>query len=237
MAFAHGSKCELWLNGADVSPYFRSADVSFDVDSAEATTFRSDWKMYEVGTAGAAVDAEGLYDPAQVPDLEGLLQVTPGSVLTVGPAGLRAGDRARLLSALTSAFAESAAIGDVVSIAWSTIADLPVGLGHVLEPMAEIEADANGTTLVGPLGGTTTGAIAHLHVTAVSADDELDVKLQDSANGTDWADITGGAFATVTAPGAERLVIPGTIRRYVRAVFDVTGDEVAITCGIAFART
>ncbi|MEA2538466.1 MAG: hypothetical protein QOF11_2700, partial [Chloroflexota bacterium] len=50
-----------------------------------------------------------------------------------------------------------------------------------------------------------------------------------------WA--TVGTFASKAAVGAERIVIPGTIKRYVRAVWDVTGAGVSIPFLVALART
>lgn len=53
----------------------------------------------------------------------------------------------------------------------------------------------------------------------------VDVKLQDSANGVAWADVVGGAFATVTPANDEttyELAYTGT-RRYLRAVSTVAG--------------
>ena len=61
--------------------------------------------------------------------------------------------------------------------------------------------------------------------------------LEDSANGSDWLAISGGAFANLAVAGSERLVISGTIRRYTRAVWNVTGTDVSIVFGVALART
>jgi hypothetical protein len=49
--------------------------------------------------------------------------------------------------------------------------------------------------------------------------------------------VTGGAFATADGIGAERLLIPGTIRRYLRASWDISGPgDQEITFGVALAR-
>ena len=52
----------------------------------------------------------------------------------------------------------------------------------------------------------------------------LDAKIQDSADGSSWADVTGAAFTQVTGTGDQSLQIArlkldgNTVRRYVRAV-------------------
>ncbi len=237
--FKHGSSAELWLDELDVSSYFRALDVAVDVDTADTTTFKKRWKTAIPGAVASTVETEGLYDPALVA-IKDTLAADPGAVLTVGPAGLAAaGDLARLVSVLTTAYKESSPVGDVVAFNWTAMADGTVGFGRVLAPLAAVTADANGTT-VDDGSSSTTGAIAHLHATAVSTGDTVDVTIEDasvpSGGGANWATI--GTFAQVSAPGAQRLVIAGTVRRYVRAVWNVTDDGApSITFGVALART
>lgn len=236
MGFVHGKDAEIWLGGMDVSSFFNDLGFSADVDTADASTFKRRWKRNLEGLAAASVDLGGVWDPS-FGDLRDLIGLDAGAVLTIGPGGMAAvADLARLILPLSTSYKESAKVGDVVAFASSVVADGDVGFGVVLHPMIAEDADDVGTTHVGPLGGTTAGAIAHLHVTDVSAGDDIDVILEDSANGSDWAPIAGGAFANLDAPGAERLVIPGTIRRYTRASWDVTGASVAIIFGVALAR-
>ena len=67
---------------------------------------------------------------------------------------------------------------------------------------------------------TSFGLIAYLEVFALTGTNVV-VTLEDSANNSAWAAITGGAFTSVTsAPGAQRIrtATDGAVRRYVRAV-------------------
>jgi hypothetical protein len=123
----------------------------------------------------------------------------------------------------------------MVAVKWAVMASGVVGFGDVLHLLAAETADGNGAA-VDQGAQTTTGGIAHLHVTGMSASDSIVVTIEDSANGsTGWA--TVGTFASKAAVGAERIVIPGTIKRYVRAVWDVTGAGVSIPFLVALART
>lgn len=69
-------------------------------------------------------------------------------------------------------------------------------------------------------GATSTlfGAQAYLQVEAVTGT-SVTVTIQDSADNATFAAIAGGsAFLAATTRGAQRLVMAGTIRRYVRAI-------------------
>ncbi len=74
----------------------------------------------------------------------------------------------------------------------------------------------NGTSYDGG-GATTFGGQAYLHVEGVTGT-SVTVTLQDSADNSSWANITGAAFTAATGRGAQRIAFVGTIRRYVRAV-------------------
>lgn len=234
--FKHGKDAEIWLGGMDVSSFFNDLGFAADVDTAEASTFKRQWKRNLEGLAAASVDLGGVWDPS-FGDFRDLIGLDAGAVLTIGPGGMTAvSDLARLILPLSTSYKESSKVGDVVAFSTSVVADGDVGFGVVLHPLVAVTADGSGTTHVGPVGGTANGAIAHLHVTDVSAGDDVTVSLEDSANGSDWAPIAGGAFANLDAIGAERLVIPGTIRRYTRAAWDVSGASVSIIFGVALAR-
>ncbi len=72
--------------------------------------------------------------------------------------------------------------------------------------------------------------IAFLNVTVISGTTPtLDVKFQDSQNGTDWIDVPSGAFAQITTTtGLRRLVLPA-VGPYVRAVYTIAGTTPSYT--------
>lgn len=238
--FRHGKNTEVWLDGLDLSGFLNDAALSADADAADTTTFGSDWKSALVGASGAKYSFKGLYDPALVPSMTAILGGAD-SVLTVAPAGAAAvGDLARLISVQSTQYSEASPVGGVVAFSWATMANGTLGWAVVLHPLSAEIADSSGTsaTFTGPVGGTAAGAIAHLHVTALSSGDALDVVIEDSANGTDWAEISAGAtFATVEdAPGTERLLITGAVRRYLRVAWDTSGNADPATFSVALAR-
>src|SRR5262249_27690004 len=149
-----------------------------------------------------------------------------GSVLTYGPAGLLAvGDFARLVAVHTTDVAESSPVGGAVIASAAFAGDAAVGFGWCLHPMTTDSGTTAGATR-NDAAATSAGWQAHLHVTAVTgAPTSWTVKLQDSADGTTWADVAGGGFTATNVPAAQRLVSAAgaTLRQYVRYVATVVG--------------
>jgi hypothetical protein len=66
--------------------------------------------------------------------------------------------------------------------------------------------------------GFTNGAQAFLHVSAYTGTD-CTIKLQHSSDLASWSDISGGGFTALSAaPFSQRIVMAGSINRYVRAI-------------------
>lgn len=84
-----------------------------------------------------------------------------------------------------------------------------------------VRTDTTGTNGASLDGGaaTTNGAQFYLHMTSVTGT-SCTVKIQDSADNSSWADLSGAAFSAVNAGAvsAQRIAVSGTVRRYLRAV-------------------
>ncbi len=239
MPFLHGRNTKVWFNEHDLGPYLNSIGFAGSRDTADSTTFASGgYREAVAGIRSTTVAAAGFHDAdlTEIDDAfdsgDGLLTWSPG-------AGSAIGDRAYLASIIGTSLGRSAPAGGVVAIAWDTMADTVTGLGQILHPKGE---DTNTTTGASKDDGaaTTTGWQSHLHVFAVDGGSWV-IKLQDSANNSAWADVTGGAFAAVTGAASERLVSAGAtteLRRYVRYLATRTGGTAGdgITFGLAYSR-
>jgi hypothetical protein len=237
-SFKPGRLAEMWLNGVDVSTYFESAVWNVKLETAKATTFKASWKSFLAGDAYAWLTANGYYDSADADKVRDTLQAAVGQLTYVPAGGLAIGDLARLLNVNTSAYQNTSRIKDAVAMAWTAQATAPVGIGNVLHVM-QSEAPGTITGTGSDLGTgtqTLTGAVAHLHVTAMTGGDTHTFKLQNSATlGGVYTDITSGAFVNVTAVGSQRLVVPGTIQGFVKLVAVISGHAATYAC--AAART
>jgi hypothetical protein len=235
----HGKNTAVWWNLTEAGVYLDSASLSIDADLGDTSTFGTDWKRYIGGGINATVGFTGKYDADAAIAIEAKLGVDNG-VLTYCPGGAAAiGDRARLVSASATTYAESSPVGDVVTFAWNVQSQAAVGLGQVLHPKGEDTNTTTGATK-DDAAATATGWVAHLHVFLVDGGSWV-VKLEDSANGSDWADVTGGAFAAATGGTWERITsATGTaaLRRYVRYTATRTGGTAGdgIWFALAYAR-
>lgn len=98
-------------------------------------------------------------------------------------------------------------------------------------------AATNGASIDG-VTASTTGWAAHLQVTAFTGTDVV-VTIQDSANDSTWANVTGGVFTSVTAAASKQRITGAsgaTLRRYVRAVTTTVGGVTSATFAVAISR-
>jgi hypothetical protein len=110
----------------------------------------------------------------------------------------------------------SAALTEKVSIASDVTG---VEWGQQLTPGLKTDTTATNGTGLDTLASVSFGWQAYLHVTALTGTNVV-VTLQDSADNVSFANLTGGAFTSATAVGAQRLAggSTATVRRYVRAI-------------------
>lgn len=240
MAFVAGRTAQVFLGGYDISGYLTSAELSIETDVAETTTLSSSpGKTYITTTYGATLSASGVWDTTQDGINNGIL-TSDGTVITYCPAGGRTvGDRAWLIAGAQTSYSPSSEQGDAVQFSWEALAQSPVVCGNVLHPHGE---DTNTTTGSSrdDTAATSTGWTALLHVTLVDGGSFV-VKLEDSADNSNWSDVSGGAFTAATAATAQRLTSAAgaTLRRYVRYTATRTGGSAGqgITFALSYART
>lgn len=95
-----------------------------------------------------------------------------------------------------------------------------------------ITAATNGTSINNG-ASSSNGATVYYHVTGYDVAETIELKTQDSANGTDWSDLDTSTLDG-SARGAERREVSGTVEQYVRAVATPTGESFPVT--ISFVR-
>ena len=240
MAFVAGRSTTVLYNEVNASGLLNSAGINVAAGTTDTTNFASGgWAENKATNLSASFPFAGMWDTTATATWQNALGADAG-VLTYSPgAGAAIGDPCRMAPITSTAYAETAPVGGIVGLSWTANAEGAVAFGNILHPLATDTNTTTGATR-DDAAATATGWTAHLHVTAISSG-SWTIKLQDSADNSSWADVTGASFAALTAAGSQRLTsASGTtaLRRYVRYVATVTGGSTpTITFALAYART
>jgi hypothetical protein len=236
MAFVPGYKSRLLLGDFSLSAYITDVTAPMDVEMLDVTTMAdAPVRKFIPGRPGGTFSTKGFLDPdgtsnAQYDQINTWSGNEP---ITYGPNGLALGAETWLVDALKTTATTGAALSSPVSFDLAAQCTGLVDINGVsLHDLTAETADGNGTGVDGG-ASSTGGAVAHLHSTAFSGLTGNIVIVEDSANNSLFATI--GTFTTVAGLTSQRLVIAGTVRRYVRCSWDVTGTG-SNTFAVAIAR-
>ena len=240
MSFRNGQQVRCFIGMVPAHAYLRSLGGSSSTDMLDTTVFRTvdnapvrartfipntDTSTFQcAGPLDTDATSNGQYDA--LTDLKG--SQAPITILPLGTDG-----GAWLVDGIETDISFPTGISQTSD--WSLTAQTTGATdinGVLVEDHVTVTIDTNGTALDNA-AATTNGAVAHLHVTAFSGFTDDVITIEDSANNLAWATI--GTFTTVTGRTSERLVIAGTVRRYVRVVDNVTGTG-SITRTVALSR-
>lgn len=223
MPILHGKETEVFCNGNDLTSYLRSVSVSAEVDTAEASTFVDDDKVYVPGLVDATLSAEGLFDATFDGTVNAITAPGTQSVWSVYQQGDTEGNTGSGLSGDLTSAERTAEIGDVVQV--SLEVQSSVGYERIVSHHALAQRTAAGTaTVIDGTAATTNGGWGYLHATGTPSGTVI-VKIQDSADNVTYADLV--TLGTVTAAGGWRVPHSGTVRRYTRLVYTPTPSGTA----------
>lgn len=236
MAFSHGSVADVYVNGYDLTAFLNSVAMASSVDTAETTTFGSSAKTYIPGIMDGTVSAEGFFDGAAAavdPVLATALGNSQASVWNVMFAGDGLGNPAHCISCIETAYDVSADIQDAAKISVEGQSIVGVERGLVAHALQARSTTGNGTALDN-LASSANGGSAFLQATAFSGLSSIVIKVQHSTDNVTFADLA--TFTTVAAaPAKERITFSGTVNRYVRASWTISGTG-SCTFAVAVCR-
>lgn len=106
--------------------------------------------------------------------------------------------------------------------------------GNLLTAGARIDTVAASGASYDGAASSAFGWQAYLHVLAITGT-SVTLTLEDSANNSTWATVTGGAFTAASAAGQQRLAggRTATLRRYVRATSSGTFSSATFVVSVA----
>ena len=239
MAFSHGSTARFLAGGQDLSSATSTVSTPGDADVADVTGFGNTAKVYIAGVKDAKLSASGflrtdLNDLAwSSSDLHGyeFFGAQDNTVcFSHYPYGDAVGSRGKALIGSETAFTVGAPIGDAAS--YSVEAQSRVGAEPVISHTTGTSYVTAGTAaVVDNAAASTNGAAGYLHGLDLSAGTAV-VKLQHSSDNVTFVDLI--TFADVPTPrSCQRVTAAGTVRRYTRATWAVTGGSAIFHAGLA----
>jgi len=238
MAFRNAQQARAYVGILGASCYTRNLSIDATNEVLDTTTICDTDKKFIVGQNTSTVSLDGPLDDdatanGQWDALTDQKQATTPTPITIMPLG--ADGAAWLFEADETNLSTTAGVGSTVD--WSMAAQT-TGItdlaGVVIENNTTITDTANGSTF-DATAQSTNGAVAHLHLTAFATVTSDAITIEDSSTGSSgWATIA--TFATATGVTSERVVIAGTIKRYVRVVDTVVGGAGSVTRTVALSR-
>lgn len=237
MAFSHGKDIVVFLDGINISSYFKDITAGQEVDTPEVTTFGKTARVYIPGLKDDTVSLGGYFDGgtgAIEEILEPLLGNATGAILTVGWNGTTIGNRGVHITVLESSLETSGGVDDPVELSAEFTTKASLERGIFLRPHTTLQTANNGTgspatdvyngTSVDNGAASTGGYDAVLQCfQGNGALATLDVIIEHSANNSSWSTLATFTQRTqVGAVGAQRLTATGSVSRYVRATGTLT---------------
>lgn len=235
MSRTHGKNSRVLVNSAHLSGDLHGWTFRHARAYADTSNLLSDGEQYFPGLLSGLVSLAGDFNSGAgniTAVIDTAAAADAGLLTTVCPEGLTVGTFAFLAEGNVSARETPAAVKDAVRLNVEGTPNDGVDWGVLLHGLTAETADGNGTS-VDNAAGTTRGGRANLHVTAFSGLTSIVVKIQHSTDNAVWNDLI--TFTTVTGTTWERQSVSGTVNRYVRAWWDVTGTG-SCTFALAFAR-
>lgn len=232
----HGKNAKIYANGySTLRNYLQKISLSMSAESPEDTVIGATARSRVAdGIVDGSISLDGNYDDtasASMAQVEAVLgsQDVVYNVLPFGDSAL--GDYGLGLITVNNDFKITGSYDDKVS--FSAGGDVSGGHGievtRTLVPLAAKTTSSNSTTLDNS-AATTNGGSAYIHCTAATALTSIVVTIKGSATGSfGGEETTIGTFTTITAANnAERIDFSGTVPRYIRAYWTLTGTSATI---------
>lgn len=128
MAARHGKNAAITFNSVNLGPFCTEGSLNIDIDTADTSTFGTNWKNYLSGQGGGTLEMSGNYDPvAGGPTLTITSRLFSDSTPVVWyPGGNTTGQLSASFNAIVSNYTENAAVGDKVGFSASLTVTGPV---------------------------------------------------------------------------------------------------------------
>lgn len=237
MAFVHtANKTKILINEREFSCKLRSSSLSHERQMGDVTTYCDAGNKFIPGLLNGSLGFEGFFEAgAAVHDeLNSAVGTDNGLLVSVAPEGFAVGKPAFLAAGDPTNYDIAASVNDPVGFTVEAQPDDGVDWGVALHDLTAETATANGTS-VDNTASSANGGVAILHVTAASGTTpSATIKVQHSTDNSVFTDLI--TMTAATAATSERKTATGTVNRYVRATWTISGTTPSFTFAVSFAR-
>ena len=202
---------QIMVNGANLSRFLRSIDTSSSIGEHDNTGLDATAQSFLPGLPTATLSAEGFF-------AGGLRETDAIFSAAFGGASIWNWSDFGFTALQTEHSTDSPADG-LVAISVSAQSNVARERVLTIAPLAVRAATGNGTAFDNA-AATTRGGVGYLQNLSTST--SLAVRIQHSVDNSVWVDLL--TFTTAVAPGAQRLAVTGTVNRWVRATWTITGS-------------
>jgi hypothetical protein len=217
--------------------YYGGYDLSGDIGSLESiasprTTYEVtglDKSAIEriVGYGDGMISFTSFFNDAAAQEHVALSALATTDKVAIYSVGETLGDTACGLQAKQINYDPTRAADGSLTISCEVLGSVgdPIEWGNLLTTGVQTVSSAANTTSLDQGASTSNGARAYIMNFTLSSGSPT-VKIQDSANNSDWADLI--TFSTSSAVSAERKTVTGTVNRYVRLNLSGTFSNLAL---------
>ncbi len=233
--FTHGSQATLWLNGTQVSQYFKSVSLPGSVDTAETSALGSTDKTFIPGLQDAKLTAEGMHDSttgANMPLINAAVGAGTVNALYF-PEGHTIGKSGYGMKLIETGVEVTSPVDDVVSVKLEGQTDQ--GSEYVVSSQTLGNTTGGTATSVDGGAATTTGLVVYFQASGTGTSAGGTILVQDSANNSVFSTIATIPYtitANVPSITSTRWAQAGTVRQYTRLVNTLTGGTISFIAGL-----
>lgn len=247
MAFVHGTKSRIFMNGRALSCEVKGFSTSWDSNLAEVTALCDGGSKFIPGMSEGSIQLEGYFQSDQGATGEDFihevisnsLDTDDGAVISAYPAGLTAGYPAFIQKGDTSSYEIESAVDDAVTLKMESQSDNSADWGVLLVNVTNDAGPApvNSTGVQDVSAATTNGGAAILHVTSLTGTTpSATLKVQHSVDNTTFTDLA--TFSAATVIGGQFVIVPRgtTVNKYLRVQLSALSAGATVSYVVAFAR-
>ena len=238
MAVPHGKATRVYVAGYDLSAKLDGGSPQAEVDEHETTGFGVDSKTFIPGLTDSRLSGEGFWDTDLADDnlTDDILSANlaaDGVKVCAMLSAATIGDRGYGIQAIENAYGQKSEQGGVTRVNFEARSQVGFDAIQVLHVKATRTTDADGSALDNS-ASSANGGVGYLQVFAATGGNAATILIEDSPDDAVWSTLV--AFVAVTAVGAQRIAVTGTVDRYLRASWTHASPPGSVQFFVAFGR-